>query len=244
VKKIIFISIVQFIISLSIFSIEAIDILRKIDINEVYASIKYEAEMIVTANGHKFIKSYYGYGQGSKNMFCEFTNPDDAGTKYLRKEGNLYVYSPDSEEVIPITGHMLKESMMGSDMSYEDTLNNDSYESQYNAVIFEEIHYEGKDVWVLELTGKKTTISYPKQKLWVDKSNFTIWKSELFALSGAKLKEHRTIEIKKIGERYFPLIVEMKDLLRKNSLTTLKMNNVELDIKIPDNIFSLKNLEK
>jgi hypothetical protein len=225
-------------------SMEAIDILRKIDANEIYSSIKYEAEMNITINGKKYVKSLTGYSVGNRNFFAEFTNSDDAGTKYMKKDGNLFVYSPDAEEVIPITGHMLKESMMGSDMSYEDMINNDTLESLYNVAITEEVQYEGKDVWVLELTGKKKTISYPKQKMWVDKSNFTVWKSEKYALSGTKLKEERVLEYKKIGERYYPVNIEMKDLLRKNSLTVFKMNKVELDVKIPENAFSLKNLEK
>jgi outer membrane lipoprotein-sorting protein len=139
---------------------------------------------------------------------------------------------------------MLKESMMGSDMSYEDTINNDTLESQYDAKIAEETQYEGKDVWVLELNGKKKTLSYPKQKMWVDKSNYTVWKAEKFALSGTKLKEEKVLEYKKIGERYYPVNIEMRDLLRKNSLTVMKYNKIELDVKIPENMFSLKNLEK
>ena len=233
-----------FIASISIGSIEAVDILRKIDNNEVYTSIRYEADMIITTQGKKYVKSLNGYSLGNKNFFAEFTNPDDAGTKYLKKDGNLYVYSPDAEEVIPITGHMLKESMMGSDMSYEDTINNDTLESQYNAKIVEETQYEGKAVYVLELIGKTKILSYPKQMMWIDKSNFTVWKAEKFALSGTKLKEEKVLEYKKIGDRYFPVDIEVRDLLRKDSLTVFKYSKIELDVKIPGNMFSLKNLER
>jgi hypothetical protein len=144
----------------------------------------------------------------------------------------------------PVMGMMLKESMMGSDMSYEDTINNDTLESQYDASISEEIQYEGKNVWVLDLVGKKKTISYPKQRMWIDKENFTVWKAEKFALSGTKLKEEKVLEYKKIGGRYFPVNVEVRDMLRKDSLTTFKYTKIELDVKIPENMFSLKNLEK
>jgi hypothetical protein len=230
--------------SLSFYGIEAVDIVKQIDINNVYKTMKSESDMIITANGKKIVKNMYGYSKGNKNFFIEFTNPDDQGTKYLKKDGNLYVYSPDAEEIIPITGHMLKESIMGSDMSYEDTLENDTIESQYNSRIVEEIEFEGHNVWVLELIGKKKEVSYPKKKLWVDKTNFTVWKTELYALSGTLLKEERVIEVKKIGERFYPIIIEMKDLLRKNSSTVFKHKKLELDVKIPENVFSIKNLEK
>ncbi|HOV15325.1 MAG TPA: outer membrane lipoprotein-sorting protein, partial [Spirochaetota bacterium] len=233
-----------FIFSLNLFSQDVLTIIRNLDKNEIYESIKYEGEMIIETSGKKYVKTFFAYGQGTKNSFIEFTNQDDAGTKYLKTEGKLFIYSPDSEEVIPITGHMLKESMMGSDMSYEDTIDNDTLESRYNAKILKEEEYLGKMCFVLELIAKKKTESYPKQIIWVDKENFNGLKAELFALSGAKLKEQKILEVKKIGNRFFPILTEVRDLLRKNSKTTFKMNSVELDIKIPSNTFTLKNLNR
>lgn len=240
----IFVSLAFSFFSLSLFCQDALSIIRKLDKNEVYESIKYEGEMIIETSGKKYIKTFYAFGQGSKNSFMEFTNADDAGTKYLKTDGKLFIYSPDSEEVIPITGHMLKESMMGSDMSYEDTIDNDTLEARYNAFIVREEEYNGKKCVVLELIAKKKTESYPKQVIWVDTENYNGQKAELYALSGAKLKEQNILETKKIGNRYFPVLVEVKDLLRKNSKTVFKMTGVELDIEIPKNTFSLKNLER
>ena len=90
----------------------------------------------------------------------EFINQDDLGTKYMKKEGNLYVYTDDLEKILPITGHMLKESMMGSDLSYEDTVENEKLINQYDPVIVEEKKFEdetkfkGKDVWLIKLIAK------------------------------------------------------------------------------------------
>ncbi|MBP7553492.1 MAG: outer membrane lipoprotein-sorting protein [Spirochaetes bacterium] len=220
------------------------EILRKIDRNEVYDTIKYEGEMQITISGKKYVKSFYTYAKGSQNFFTEFTNPDDEGTKYLKKDGTLYVYSEDLEDVMPITGHMLKESMMGSDLSYEDMTQNETLESQYDVEITEDTTYEGKEVYVLELTGKKKTVSYPKRKMWVEKTSNLVLKEELFALSGAILKENIVKNWIKIKGRDFPTEIEMKDLLRKNSKTEFKMLNIELDISIPDDMFSIQRLKR
>lgn len=220
------------------------EILRKIDRNEVYDTIKYEGEMLITISGKKYTKSFYTYAKGSQNFFTEFTNPDDEGTKYLKKDGTLYVYSDDLEDVMPITGHMLKESMMGSDLSYEDMTQNETLESQYDVKITEDTTYEGKEVYVLELVGKKKTISYPKRKMWVEKTSNLVLKEELFALSGAILKENIVKNWIKIKGRDFPTEIEMKDLLRKNSKTEFKMLNIELDIAISDDMFSINRLSR
>lgn len=220
------------------------EILEKIDRNEIYESIRYQGEMNIYLSGKVYEKTFSAYAKGEKNNFMVFTNPDDAGTKYLKKEGNLFVYSPDAEEIMPITGHMLKESIMGSDMSYEDTINNDGLAVRYTPEFLEDAVYNGIETWVLELKAKKRTESYPKQVIWVAKDTYSILKSEMYALSGAKLKEMRNIRIEKIGSRHFPVEVEMVDLLRKNSKTVLKMDKIELDVSIPDSMFSFKNLER
>lgn len=237
-------------IVLTIYSTDVLTIIRKLDNNEVYDSIKYEGEMNIHISGKKYEKTFYAYATGRLNFFMEFTNQDDIGTKYLKKDGNLFVYTEDLEEVMPITGHMLRESMMGSDLSYEDTIENETFESQYNIKIIEESKYEGdtkfngRDVWVLELTAKKNTVSYPKRMVWVDKETYAPLKTELFALSGTKLKEMLILDARWIGNRFFTTEFQIKDLLRKDSKTVFKMNKLELDINIPERTFSLRNLER
>ncbi|MDR2500099.1 MAG: outer membrane lipoprotein-sorting protein, partial [Treponema sp.] len=68
-----------------------------------------------------------------------------------------------------ISGHMLKESMMGSDLSYEDTINNDTLSSRYTPTLSGSETWNGRGCWALDLTAKKRTESYPRQKLWIDK---------------------------------------------------------------------------
>ena len=240
-----FISIVIMLLSvLNIIPEDALSIIKKVDANQVYGTIKYEGDMIIYISGKVYEKNFYAYGRGQKTFFCEFTNQDDAGTKYLKLDGNLYVYSTDSEEIIPITGHMLKESVMGSDMSYEDTINNDTLESQYNPKIIEESEFNNSKVWVIELIGKKKTISYTKRKMWISKENYIPLKTEYYALSGSKKIRNSIFRTLEIMRKMFPIISEMKDLLRKNSKTVFKMKDVQLDIKLPNNIFSMKNLQK
>jgi outer membrane lipoprotein-sorting protein len=222
----------------------AADLLRKIDSNEIYKTIEYEGEMIIEHNNRRFVKTMKAWGRENADSFIEFLNPEDKGTKYLRKSGRLYVYSPDNEGVMLISGHMLRESMMGSDMSYEDAVNNETLASRYDAALSGSEQFNGKDAWVLDLSAKKKTESYPKRKLWVDKASGDLLKYELYALSGAKLKDYRLTKVEVINGKRFPTSVEIRDLLRKNSKTTFNMKNVILDKPIPDAIFSQRNLER
>jgi hypothetical protein len=174
----------------------------------------------------------------------EFTNPEDRFTRYLKRSGRLFFYSPDTEEVIPISGHLLKESLMGSDLSLEDTVNNESLESRFNAVMAGEEVFNGRRAYVLDLSAKNRGESYPRQRLWIDRENYDLLHYELFALSGVKAKEFTLIRSEVFGTRRFPVECEMRDLLRRDSRTIFIMRNVILDQPIADSIFTTRNLER
>jgi negative regulator of sigma E activity len=133
---------------------------------------------------------------------------------------------------------------MGSDMSYEDTLENDTLSSRYNPVLAGSEVINGRDAWVLELTARNRTESYPTRKFWIDKETNDLLHYELFALSGAKLKEYTLLRVEVIGGRRFPVEGQMRDLLRRDSKTTFVMKNVVLDRPIADSVFSMRNLER
>ncbi|MDR0386708.1 MAG: outer membrane lipoprotein-sorting protein [Treponema sp.] len=226
----------------------AAELLRRVDDNEIYASIEYDGEMIIEYQNKRFVKSMKVWARENSDSFIEFVNPEDRGTKYLKKGGRLYVYSPDTEEVMLISGHMLKESMMGSDMSYEDTIENEKLSARYNPAVggSETWTFNGalRDCWILDLTAKKRTESYPKRKLWIDKETGDCLRYELFALSGTKLKEYNLLRVEVLSGRRFPTEIEIRDLLRKNSKTTMIMRNAVLDRPIADSVFSTRNLER
>jgi outer membrane lipoprotein-sorting protein len=222
----------------------AAELLRQVDNNEIYNTIEYDGEIVIEYQGRRYVKILKAWAKGNSDSFIEFTNPEDKGTKYLKKGGRLYVYSPDNEGVMLISGHMLKESMMGSDMSYEDTINNDTLSSRYDPVLAGSETVNGRDSWVLGLKAKKKTESYPARKLWIDKETGDVLHYELYALSGAKLKDYNVIKVEILAGRRFPVEMEVRDLLRKDSKTTFVMKNVVLDRPIADSVFSQRNLER
>ena len=55
--------------------------------------------------------------------FTEYLSPPrEKGTKMLKLGDKLWTYSPQTDRVIQISGHMLRQSVMGSDMSYNDMM--------------------------------------------------------------------------------------------------------------------------
>ena len=219
-------------------------ILQKIDENEFYKTIEYTGLMTIHIDDEIRTKrmTTQAKTEGQKAL-VEFTNPEDYGTKYLMMEDELWIYFPSEEEIVKISGHMLKEGMMGSDFSYEDALEASKIAEKYEVQIAGQDTLNGHACWVLTLNAKVKDVPYYSRKMWVDQDLFIPWKEEMYAKSGRLLKEMNVLEIKQFGNRYFPVRSEMVNKLRKNSKTVFELEDIAFDVDLPDDMFSLRYLQ-
>ena len=73
---------------------------------------------------------------GINQAFTEYLSPPrEAGTKMLKLDDKLWTYSPQTDRVIQISGHMLRQSVMGSDMSYNDMMEDRPLIELYDAIV-------------------------------------------------------------------------------------------------------------
>jgi outer membrane lipoprotein-sorting protein len=228
----------------TLFAITPEDILSRIDKNRDYGTISYTATMEIHVGGEVRTKTMKALGLGTQKALAEFTNPEDRGTKYLKIDKELWIYFPSEQDVVKISGHMLKEGMMGSDVSYEDALESDALHKKYAATLDGEEQFEGHGCYVLTLNATVKDAPYYKRKMWVDKELFIQRQEEMYAKSGTLLKVSHVLDVKKIGSRYFPTKVEMINKLRKDTKTVFEMNDVSFDVKLDPSIFSLQNLQR
>ena len=131
------------------------------------------------------------WSSGTEKSFTEYLAPArEKGTKMLKLQNQLWIYSPATDRVIQISGHMLRQSVMGSDMSYEDMMTDRPLLEQYKADVAGEEVVDGRKCWVVSLTAIVTDINYNSQKMWVDEERNVPLKVELFAKGGKLLKTY------------------------------------------------------
>ncbi len=221
------------------------EILSRVDKNEVFKTIKYTGVMTIKKGSRRpRVKSFKAMALGTDKAYIEFTNPGDRGTKYLKLGDELWVKGVYAERPDKISGHKLRESMMGSDYSYEDTMDNEKLIDRYKVKLMGEAEIGGRTCYRLELTAKVKKISYPRQILWVDKERFVAMKVQYFALSGMLLKELLVEKTQKIKDRFFSVKIKMINKQRKDSYTVFEMKTIALDEPISNSVFSKRQLEK
>ena len=222
------------------------NIIKAIDKNLNAESRTITSKMVVRGRrSSRTIKSK-SWVVGTDLAFTEYLSPPrEAGTKMLKLGEKLYTYSPQTDRVIQISGHMLRQSVMGSDMSYNDMMEDRPMEELYKATIEGSAKLDGRDHWIIVLDAKVKGLSYPKRRSWVDKEYLLPIKEELYAKSGKLLKTASLEDIKKIQGRWFPSKFVYKDELKRNSKgTEWIIDNIEFNKKIPDSRFSKALLRK
>ena len=183
---------------------------------------------------------------GIDRAYMEYLSPPrEAGTKMLKVGNKLWTYSPQTDRVIQISVHMLRQSINGSDMSYNDMMEENSLEEMYKATIEGSEIIDGRKHHVLLLEAKITGLSYPKRRAWVDAEYLLPMKEELYGKSGKLLKSTSMDGVKKIQGRWYPTRFIFKDELKKNSKgTEWIFDDIKFDVEIPDSRFSKALLRK
>ena len=222
------------------------DIMKAMDKNLNANSRIMTSKMVVKGRRNNRTIESKNWVVGTELAFTEYLSPPrEAGTKMLKIGEKLYTYSPQTDRVIQISGHMLRQSVMGSDMSYNDMMEDRPMEVLYSATIEGLAILDGREHWVMVLNAKVKGLSYPKRRSWVDKEYLLPKKEELYAKSGKLLKTASLEGIKKIDGRWFPSKFVYKDELKRNSKgTEWIIDNIQFNKKIPDSRFSKALLRK
>jgi len=176
---------------------------------------------------------------GDIKAYTEYISPPrEAGTKMLKLEDALWIYSPSTDRTIQISGHMLRQSVMGSDLSYEDMMDDTEMSEDYDAVVIGEETYQERLCWIVELNATSPDVSYQLRKTWVDQERYVPLKEELYAKSGKLLKRTELFNFRRIEGRWFPESMTFKDMLKKGKGTEFIIVAIQFDTSIPEHLFT------
>lgn len=230
--------------SIPVFALDAPEIIRRRDQNEHLELARVESRMRIISRSREIEKTITSLIEGD-NALSEFTNPRDRGTKFLKRGEDLYLFFPEAEDIVRISGHMLNQGMMGSDYSYRDIMESERLTELYEFELLGEEEVDGRNAYIVEGTALPgADVSYYRRKSWIDAERFIGLKEELYARSGRLLKEYSVSEVKETGGRWYPVRAVMEDKLRRGSRTVFEVISIDFEVEIPEGSFSLENLRR
>ena len=221
------------------------EILQKVDANITSENKVLVSEMVVHGRRGTRTMEAKSWVEGTEKSFTEYLAPArERGTKMLKLEDQLWMYSPSTDRTIMISGHMLRQSVMGSDLSYEDMMEDPKLMNLYTAEIVGEETYLDRPCWVLELTAKSEDVTYYSRKIWVDKERYVILKENRYAKGGKLLKTTEVKEVEWMEDRWVPTHLVFKDVLKSGEGTEFILKSIEFGVDIPEYIFTKASLRK
>ena len=220
-------------------------ILRKVDLNMFAETKIVESRMVIHGRRETRTVESKSWQRGTDESYTEFLAPvREKGTKMLKQKDMLWEYSPSTDRTIMISGHLLRQSVMGSDLSYEDMMDDPHLPNMYSAVVASSDTVRGRQCWVLNLTAKKTDIAYDHRTVWVDKERFVPLREDLFAKSGKLLKTMDVREVMRVKNHWMAKSVLYKDVLKEGEGTEFFSDTITLDVPIPDYLLSKASLRR
>lgn len=221
------------------------DILKKIDENRIVDGKIIVSKMIIHGRRGKRIVQAKSWQRNVRDSFTRYLAPArEKGTKMLKLGDRLWTYSPSTDRTILISGHLLRRSVMGSDLSYEDMMEDPYLQKRYKAEISGEDIFSDRPVWILDLKAKTLDVAYDTCRIWVDRERFIPLKENLYAKSGRLLKTIQINAVMKVDDRWVAKTAMYKDVLKKGKGTELIIDSIEFNKNMPNYIFSKASLRK
>ena len=221
------------------------EVLRRVDRNMFAESRVLVSRMIVHGRRETRTVEARSSQRGTTDAFTEYLAPArERGTKMLKLGNDLWTYSPSTDRTIMISGSMLRQSVMGSDLSYEDMMEDPRLERSYAAAVSGTEAVDDRDCWVLDLTARMEGLAYHTRRLWVDRGRFVPLREDLYARSGRLLKTIRLGDVRPVEGRWVPMRAVYRDVLKDGEGTEFVLTSVDFHAAIPDYVFSKAALRR
>lgn len=241
-KNITIVLVLLFTVLLSAQNLSVSSILEKYENNMKHTTSIIKAQINTTDSFGTTKQTFEIYSRNNGDTLIVIIDGPDKGQKILRLENSLFLFYPAAEEVVRLTGSALKESIAGTDFSYEDLSGDKTISQNYTTTLKGIETIEENECYVIELTAKKKTLSYQRQTLYIHKENFTAVKTIVYSASGKPLREIISSNVQNISGIFIAYNTTVIDLLKKNSKTEMQIQNIKLNEDIPPQYFSREGL--
>jgi len=218
------------------------EIITRLEENRTYETSRAEMTMVISDRFGERESTMVAWSRGADEALIEFTSAAEGGQKVLRTADEIYLYYPDAAELVRLQGAALRESMLGSDVSYEDLTGGKSILDTYDVEFVGTEEIDGYGTYKVTLEARRRNVAYPKQTVWIDTELFMTRRSEQYALSGRLLKTITFHEIEEIDGHPVPIRTVISDALKRNSSTTVVIDDLQIGISLSDDTFSLEEL--
>jgi outer membrane lipoprotein-sorting protein len=202
-----------------------------------------EMSMVIHRPDWERTTSMQTWTEGIDNSIVRVTAPaKDAGNGSLLKDNNMWSYAPKINRVIKVPSSMMNQSWMGSDLSNKDISKSTDIIDQYQHTLIDTIQVDDHELYVIEsIPNEDAAVVWGKEVLTI-RDDFVLLEQQYWDQEGALVKSFKTSEVEEMGGRQVATVLRMQDVDKPNQWTEMRITEVQFDVDLAANIFTLSNL--
>lgn len=169
----------------------------------------------------------------------------EAGNKLLKIKNEIWSYLKNTETTMKLPSSMMLQAWNGSDLTYDDLVRESNTIKDYYIKFLKDEKIAGQMCWKFQLTPKPDApVVWGKLYYWVRKNDNLPAIIQYFDERGIKHRTMKFEKIKKMGGRIIPTVWTVVNNRKEGHITQFIYNEAKFDIKIPQRIFSYRELER
>lgn len=187
--------------------------------------------------------SMRAWTRGEKHSLVRVTAPKkDAGTGTLLIDNAMWTFSPKVNRVIKVPSSMMGQSWMGSDFSNRDIAKSDDIVEEYDHTLLETTEQEGHTVYKIESVPHETAAVVWGREVLLIRDDYVLLREEFYDQDNKLVKAMETLNIEEMDGRAVAQRQRMVDMEEEGKWTEVSVREVDFDIPLNDNVFTLSNL--
>lgn len=256
--KIILNTIVTVSLASSLFALDALEVVQKVNEREDGLSVVRDLKMeLIDKRGKQRVRetsSYRKYyGEDKKSVIYYKTPKRLSGTGFLTfdnktKDDEQWLYLPSLRKVRRVSSANRGDWFLGTDFSYEDIKKETKISTgDFDFKILEESQENGHSFYVLESIPKSKAIvkelGYSKIISWIDKDISIARKAVFYDERGGLLKTLLNQDIRKVDDIWTIHHLQMKNHQNKHE-SNFYFTNVDYKKEVKDSSFTKASLKR
>ena len=187
--------------------------------------------------------SMRAWTQGDKLSLVRVIEPKrDAGNGTLIKDQNMWTYTPKINRIIKVPSSMMNQSWMGSDFSNKDISKSTDIIQQYDHRLIQSEEKDNHVFYTIESIPHEDAAIVWGKEVAVIRDDYVMMRQEFWDQDNILVKEMNTLEVVVMGGRSIAKRLRMNKIETPGEWTEMSVSEIDFDIDLSDNLFSLSNL--
>lgn len=200
---------------------------------------------IVTAQWERTLTVEFWSKGKEKSLIRILAPAKEKGTATLRVENDMYNFLPKVKRTIKLPSSMMSASWMGSHFTNDDLVKESRFTDDFTFKITNRLTEGGAPVAEITCTPKPdAAVVWGKVVVYARVNDYTPLRSLYYDEDGKLARTMAFSEIGKSGDRVLPKVLTITPHDKPKEKTVVRYDEINYDVKLADDLFSLRTLEK